>query len=138
MKGFVADSSVVLAWLIADEASVEVDALLDSMVEGTAVESPVLLRYEVANVLVSAFTKRKRLTKEQSIGGLSDFDSLPIRYDVESPKFAATRTAELAATFLLSVYDAAYLELAQRRTLPLATQDLELKRAAVELGIEVI
>lgn len=138
MRGFVADSSVVLAWLLGDEVSAEADALLESMAQGAEVESPVLLRYEVANVLVSAFTRRKRLTKEECEGGLADFQSLPIRYDVESPKFAATRTAELAQAFLLSVYDAAYLELAQRRSLPLATQDQELKQAARKLGLDVL
>lgn len=138
MRGFVADSSVVLSWLLGDEVSDEADALLESLAQGADVESPVLLRYEVPTVLVSALTRDKRLTKEECDEGLSDFESLPIRYDVESPKFAATRTAELAQTFLLSVYDAAYLELAQRRSLPLATQDLGLKQAAQKLGLDVL
>ncbi len=138
MRNFVADSSIVLSWLLSDEVSPEAETLLDSLALGAVAESPVLLRYEVSNVLVTAFTKRKRLTKESCDAGLADFESLPIRYDLESPRFASSRTAEIAQSCLLSVYDAAYLELAQRRSLPLATNDRELKEAAKKVGVEVL
>lgn len=138
MRNFVADSSVVVAWILGDEESPDADALLESLAQGAVAESPVLLRYEVSNVLVTAFTKRKRLTKESCAAGLDDFESLPIRYDMESPRFATTRVAEIAEDHLLSVYDAAYLELAQRRCLPLATQDRVLKEAAKKIGVETL
>jgi len=138
VRDFVADSSVVVSWIIEDEFSVEADALLDSLAQGAVAEAPVLLRYEVSNVLVTAFTKKKRLSKEASEAGLADFDSLPIRYDLESPRFATKAISEIAQTHLLSVYDSAYLELALRRSLPLATQDRRLREAAKKVGIETL
>lgn len=138
MRNFVADSSVVVSWIVEDEYSKEADALLDKLSQGAVAEAPVLLRYEVANVLVTAFTKKKRLTKEASEAGLADFDSLPIRYDVESPRFATQAISEIAQAQLLSVYDASYLELALRRSIPLATQDRSLREAAKKLGVEII
>ena len=138
MRHFVADSSVVVSWIIEDEYSPQADALLDSLAQGAVVEAPILLRYEVSNVLVTAFTRRKRLSKEACDAGLADFDSLPIRYDLESPRFATRGIAELAEKHFLSVYDAAYLELALRRSLPIATQDGQLKEAAKKLGVEVL
>jgi predicted nucleic acid-binding protein len=138
MSSFVADSSIVISWILGDEDSSEADALLESLAQGAVAESPVLLRYEVSNVLVTAFTKRKRLTKEGCASGLADFESLPIRYDMESPRFATTRVAEIAENCMVSVYDAAYLELAQRRSLPLATLDRTLKTAATKLGVQTV
>lgn len=138
MRDFVADSSIVVSWLFGDESSAEADALLESLAHGAVAEAPVLLRYEVSNVVVTSFTRKKRLTKEASEAGLADFDSLPIRYDLESPRFATKAISEIARTQLLSVYDAAYLELALRRSLPLATQDQSLKEAALRLGVETL
>ena len=70
MRNFVADSSVVVSWIVEDEYSKEADSLLDKLSQGAVAEAPVLLRYEVANVLVTAFTKKRRLTKEASEAGL--------------------------------------------------------------------
>jgi predicted nucleic acid-binding protein len=138
VRSFVADSSVVVSWIIEDEFSPQVEALLDSLAQGAVVEAPVLLRYEVSNVLVTAYTRRKRISKEACATGLADFDSLPIRYDLESPRFASSKIAELAQNHLLSVYDATYLEMALRRSLPLATQDKELQSAARKLGVTLL
>lgn len=138
MSGFVADSSCVLAWILEDEQDGAGDALLESLVQGAVAESPVLLRYEVANVLVTAFTKRKRLSREGMLSGLADFESLPIRYDVESPRLATGKSAGLAEKHLLSVYDAAYLELAIRKGLPLATRDGGLIKAAEAEGVAIL
>ena len=138
MSGFIVDSSCVLSWILDDEKSPEGDRLLESLAQGIVAEAPVLLRYEVANVLVNAFTKRGRLTRELCSSGLADFESLPIRYDSESPRLAPTRIAQIAETHGLSVYDAAYVELALRRSLPLATMDAKLKAVSDAVGVKTI
>jgi len=63
---------------------------------------------------------------------------LPVRLDAEAADLAWTTLAALADRFRLSLYDAAYLELAQRRKLPLATRDAALGRAAHALSVEVL
>lgn len=63
---------------------------------------------------------------------------LPIVIDGETGSQAWTATIALSRRFELSSYDAAYLELAERRRLPLATLDRALARAAAEAGVEVL
>jgi predicted nucleic acid-binding protein len=63
---------------------------------------------------------------------------LPVRLDDGAADRAWTTLAALADRFRLSLYDAAYLELAQRRNLPLATRDAALGRAAHGMSIEVL
>ena len=138
MTRFVADACVILSWLLDEGASTETDNLLDSLATGGIVESPVLLRYEVANGLVMAFKPKKRISQEACFSGLKDFDRLPIRYDTESPRLATTHIAELAVKHSLTIYDAAYLSLAIRNGLTLATFDEKLAKSAISEGILVV
>ncbi len=95
---------------------------------------PSLWRLEVANAFQSAL-RRKRITTVYRDESLTKLDAMPITVDADTDTYAWTTTLRLAERFGLSVYDASYLELAQRRSLPLATLDKELREAAPSLNV---
>jgi predicted nucleic acid-binding protein len=98
---------------------------------------PAIWPLEIANVLLVS-ERRNRLSQAESTRFLSLLDALPISL-CERPVVAATRDAmALARTYKLSSYDAAYLELALRRGLPLATRDRALAAAAQALGLGLL
>ena len=133
---FVLDNSVAMAWCFHDEQTTPVMELLDRVTETGAI-TPTLWPLEALNGLHVA-ERRRRITRhqrEQMTGFLRD---LPVRLDGEAADRAWTSLAELADRFTLSLYDAAYLELAQRRDLPLATRDAALGRAARAMSIEIL
>jgi predicted nucleic acid-binding protein len=79
--------------------------------------------------------RRKRLSRDHYTESRMLLDRLPVSLDHEGPRLAATRIADLAIDHELTVYDAAYLELAVRKQLSLATRDQSLSRAARRLGV---
>ncbi len=95
---------------------------------------PALFRWEIQNVLLMA-ERSERLSNDQVAAALQALDEL----DCEVDRFIAgspmATGLDLAARFSLSAYDAAYLELAVRRKLPLMTRDANLARAAAALGL---
>jgi predicted nucleic acid-binding protein len=132
----VIDSSVSLAWVLKDEKNAATDEILDKVVnEGAWV--PALWRLEIANILRQAI-KQRRLDKAGRDGAIASLANLDIAIDPDTNTFAWSRTLELADRFGLTSYDASYLELAQRRTLPLATLDQELRTAGRKLGIPLL
>lgn len=128
MTAFVLDSSVALAWCFADEASPASDRLLDRLQRDGAVV-PALWPLEVANVLRMA-ERRRRIACSSSDRFVDLLARLPISIDEETAGRAMGDTLALARDRDLTVYDAAYLELARRLVLPLATRDLDLRKAA--------
>jgi predicted nucleic acid-binding protein len=133
---FVLDNSVTMAWCFHDEQTPPVMELLDRVTETGAI-APTLWPLEALNGLYVA-ERRRRIThdqREQMAGFLRD---LPVRLDDGAADRAWTSLAALADRFTLSLYDAAYLELAQRRNLPLATRDAALTRAAQAVSVEVL
>jgi len=126
---FVVDSSVAMAWVLADEATPAADALLDSLGSGPQALAPALWAWEVVNVLLS-IERQKRATPAAVASALARLRALPIELDPEGPALAFHTTRDLAARHRLTAYDAAYLELALRLGLPLATLDHDLRRAA--------
>jgi predicted nucleic acid-binding protein len=133
---FVVDSSVALAWLLPDEQSAAVDALADGLVNGPA-HAPALWPLEVCNALVTA-QRRKRITERETDRLLKALDSLPVELDAPPPGQTYPATVACARKLGLMTYDAAYLELAQRRGLPLATLDQRLAEAARKAGVAVL
>jgi predicted nucleic acid-binding protein len=129
----VVDSSITLAWLLPDEDRDLADAVLEQVQEYGA-WVPALWHLEVANVL-QVSVRRKRITQAVSDRMLSGLGALPFDVDMETCRHAWGRTRALAIRHGLTVYDAAYLELADRLGLPLATLDTELRRAATEQGV---
>lgn len=99
--------------------------------------APVIWRLEVANGL-AMIRRRGRMTEEDATRALSHLSLMPIEPDPETWSRAWSDTLALAEGHRLTVYDAAYLELALRRRLPLATLDKELREAAGACGVEVV
>jgi predicted nucleic acid-binding protein len=130
------DASVALAWYFEDERTDESDTVLDRVTEAGAVV-PTLWRYEVANGLQTA-VRRKRIDQAYRDASLAELRLLPIEIDRAGDDSVWTAMLGLADRFSLTMYDAAYLELAERRRLPLATDDRALRAAARGLKIELI
>ena len=130
----VLDASISLAWLFDDEVTPEIDEIFDAIAISGAVV-PGLWRLEVANGLKMA-ARRGRMTLDYRGASLARLSDLPIEIDAETNSHAWQATLHLADRYELTPYDAAYLELAQRRRLPLATLDGRLARAAVDAGVE--
>ena len=124
----VLDSSVTLAWVYSVETTEEISGVFDRVVKSGA-WVPALWRLEVANVLEMGVRKGRSDTAFRD-AALADLALLPISVDPETDRQAWGATAKLAARHRVTLYDAAYLELARRRGLPLATLDNELRVAA--------
>jgi predicted nucleic acid-binding protein len=126
----VVDASICLPWFLVDEASPLSEALL---AEHPRLElwAPPLWRPEMANALVVA-ARRGRIRPEHRREMLDEVDRLEIRFDPSPP--GVVTLARLATEHDLTTYDAAYLELALRRKIPLATLDESLRRAAPAAG----
>ena len=98
---------------------------------------PEIWAFEIANIIFVACSKRKRISQKQIDEYLQLLKALPIR--VESSDIWTNVSLESRARkWNLSAYDAAYIDLALRRKLPLATADVDLKRAAAAEGIQVL
>lgn len=136
MSAFVLDASIAVAWCFEDEADPAADALLDSLKAGGAVV-PALWPLEVANVLLQA-ERRGRITMATVDGRLAAFEALPITVDTTSWRSTSAAALALARLHGLTTYGAAYLELAMRRGLPLATKDKALRRASTAVGVGVL
>ena len=132
----VLDASVTLAWCFDDETTTATEAVLDHVSEAGAI-APGLWRLEVANALQAAL-RRKRISADVRDGSLATLARLPIAIDADSDTYAWTTTLRLADRFGLTVDDATYLELAQRRSLPLATLDKPLREAAAILDVALL
>lgn len=136
MSACVVDASAALAWCFREEASAAADDLLDGMKEGGAVV-PALWHLEIANVLATA-ERKGRITAAQASEKIDLLRALPIVVDLRTHERAFGQAFALARQYDLSVHDAAYLELAIRHGLPLATKDRALIRAARSAGVPVI
>jgi predicted nucleic acid-binding protein len=133
---FVLDNSVALAWCFEDKHTPTLMALLDRVTETGAV-APALWPLEALNGLLMA-ERRKRLDRRRRQRLASFLRDLPVTLDEETAEQAWTASTRLAESFRLTLYDAAYLELAQRRKLPLATLDEDLIRAGKAAGITLL
>lgn len=130
------DSSATLAWILIDENLAHIDKIFDHItVKGCLV--PSLWHVEVANALTVAVRRRRilRLERDEALKDLSFFN---IRSAQETERHAWSATISIANRLNLTIYDAAYLELAERARLPLATLDQELVRAAKKLGVTIL
>jgi predicted nucleic acid-binding protein len=133
MAEFVLDGSLALAWYFKDEADPYADAVAARFPEVRAAV-PVIWPLEVANAVLMG-ERRRRSAEAQAAKWLAYLGSLPIVVDDETNDRAWGEVLSLARARGLSAYDAAYLELALRRGLPLATLDDKLKAAATAVGV---
>ena len=135
MKRLVMDCSVSASWFLRDETNEEAKKIL-GMVKDHEIVVPPLWPIEMANVLVMA-ERKKRITAADAARVVELFMDLPI--EVEAGGLQNLRVLRLLAReYGLTAYDATYLELAQRRGLPLASLDLVLNQAAKKCGVPVL
>jgi predicted nucleic acid-binding protein len=135
-RAFVADASVAIGWVHPAQATAHTSAMLNAIAEGATIEVPALWPLEVANAL-TVLQRRRKLTEDERRAGLGWLRGLPLRIDHEMALLAFSRLSELASAHRLSVYDAAYLELAQRRRLVLGCKDGPLRTAATRAGVSL-
>jgi len=135
-RRFIADASVAVGWVHPAQATKQTAGMLDATTEGAVVEVPALWPLEVANAL-SVLVRRRKLTEEERQAGLGWLRGLPLKVDHDMASLAFTTLSELATAHNLSVYDAAYLELAQRRKLVLGCKDGPLREAARRCGVSL-
>jgi predicted nucleic acid-binding protein len=133
---FVVDASVALAWCFDDEASGTADEVLDRLEHDEAI-APAIWPLEVANGLRTA-ERRGRLDLADVARVRDLLQSLPIEVEVVDLRLALGEVAEIARSLELTAYDAAYLALAARRGLALASVDDRLRRAATTAGVPLI
>ena len=131
---FVVDASMAFAWVLPSQASSGAEALLKRVEDGAEIVVPSLWFLEVANGLLVA-ERRKTISAPERRVALERLSALALAIDEDNPRNAFARTSALAEQYGLSVYDAAYLELAIRRNLPLGTRDRALHSAAERSGV---
>ncbi|MGC2785925.1 MAG: type II toxin-antitoxin system VapC family toxin [Roseiarcus sp.] len=124
------DASILAAWFLDEKADPRVEMAFDTV---TRVETraPSLLYYEIRNALLVS-ERRNRITEAMALAFLRNLALLPIRLE---PPGDDTSLMTLARKRKITVYDAAYLELAKREGLPLATLDRGLEKAAIAEGV---
>ena len=135
MTDFVLDCSVAMSWCFEDEADGYSDRTLDFLTKGAG-HVPNLWLLEVANVLIGA-ERRGRLTEADSSRFIELLGSLPIVIDDEISTQTISTILAHSRAYGLTSYDAAYLELAMRQGLPLATRDKSLHAACKKSGVKV-
>ena len=139
-NSFVLGASMALAWFFDDETTAATEAVFDLVTNGVEALAPPLWPYEVANSLAVA-ERRKRTTPGKTAGFLNRLAKFPITIgwsDANTVAHVFEQVLSLARQHKLSTYDAAYLELALREGLPLATLDRNLRKAAEAAGVDLV
>lgn len=133
---FVMDCSVTMAIVLPDEKNKTFVSYVDPGRENTMLV-PTIWHYEIANVLSTA-TRAKRITESELLEIKSILGGFPITTDDLSTNNCMNSTLNISREHKLSIYDAAYLELAMREGLPLATFDKQLIKIAKLVGLKII
>jgi predicted nucleic acid-binding protein len=136
VPAFVLDASLALAWVLPDEKRAATDALLWQAAERGAVV-PAIWHVEIAHTL-NAAVRAERISADDRARCLADLADLPVRVDAETSARAWREILDVADGTQLAVYDATYVEAAQRLRLPLATLDRQMRRAAAALGVALV
>jgi len=129
----VIDASIVGAWVYSDESDGIADAAVEVLRDDMGLV-PGLFWFEVRNLLLVG-ERRKRISTESTIAFLSRLDQLPLLIDSDCD---SARVLNLARRHGLTVYDAAYLEVAERHGVRLATLDKRLAAAALAVGVDLL
>jgi predicted nucleic acid-binding protein len=136
MAGLVLDASVTLAAVL-QEANAALAANLIDCVAAERAVVPSHWHLEVGNALLMS-ERRGNISPSQRAAYVEDLLSLPIECDPETSTRAWRECLMIASQYRLTLYDAAYLELSMRRSLPLATFDAALRRAAAAAGVALL
>ncbi len=138
MSSFVLDNTVTMAWCFAEEATPLSESILDRLSNLIDVAHvPALWLYEVVNVTELA-ARKGRISQSKAKEFLSNIASLPIGIESPTRSQVFNSVQALAALHQLTAYDAAYLELAIRYKLPIATFDQALAKAAQAAGVSLV
>jgi predicted nucleic acid-binding protein len=133
---FVVDASVGLAWFFEDENDARTQSVLEQLRQDQAVV-PAIWPVEMANGLLVA-ERRKRITEAQTARFLEILQALPISVETVVTILQLPVLVGKGRRHGLSAYDTTYLDLAERRGLPLATLDDSLRRAAERVGVALV
>lgn len=136
MSDLVLDASLALQWFLEDESGRQYGLSVLASLSSKRAAVPILWFYEVGNGLLMAH-RRKRITLDQVDGFLTRLKALPIDSAQQVPGEILDLPA-LAQKYGLTNYDAAYLALAMRLNLPLATTDTDLRKAAAAAGVAMV
>jgi predicted nucleic acid-binding protein len=134
---FVADSSIAIGWVHPSQATDLTRRLLGEARAGSPIHVPSIWHLDIANALLVA-VRRKLMTDDQRRRGLALLGQLRLEVDAETGARAFSTTSDLAVEHSLSSYDAAYLELAIRKSLPLGSRDELLRAAARNRGVALL
>ena len=135
MNDVIVDASVAAPFFLADESGDRSDELIAVLTDGRAIV-PQHWRLEVANLGRKA-VRHKRITRQELYEGIALLATWPVRVDRLTDESAWSRTLDIASDNDLTTYDAAYIELAKRTGLALATADKALRRAALREGVNL-
>ena len=134
---FVLDNSVAMRWCFESAAHPYADGILQRLAAGEDAVVPVLWFYEASAVL-SREQNRGTLAGPKAEDFIAELQALRIAADAESAARVFSDVHRFSLAYRLTSYDAAYLELALRRSLPLATLDDDLIRASKAAGITML
>jgi len=139
MAGFVLDASVAFSWCFPGDPGEDTPysrRILAKLATHDAIV-PEIWALEIANIIFVACNKRKRIRQKQVDEYLRRLQALPIQVE-HVDLWANVALESQARRWNLPAYDAAYIDLALRKKLPLATADDDLKRTANAEGIQVL
>jgi len=139
MAAFVLDASIAVSWCFPGDPAENTPysrRILSSLATDDAIV-PEIWGFEVANSIFVSFSKRNRITEKQIEEYLRLLKALPIRRETRD-LCSAVNLESLARKWNLTPYDAAYLDLAVRKELPLASSDDDLTRVAAAEGVKVL
>ena len=137
MSAIILDSSVALSWVLPDELTASTQTIRASIEAGDRTIVPSHWALEIANALWAA-ERRRRITQPDTTAALAALEKLSMESDTETARRAGRETLALARQNALSVYDAAYLELAIRQGAVLASLDGPLRTAAKKLNVPLL
>ena len=125
----VVDASIFISIILNEPEKQTIIALTD----GVEICVPDTIAFEICNAFTRMF-KRKRLSEKQILQSFSLFKSIPLHIFTSD----MTKILQLSCKYNLYAYDACYLELADRLSLPLLTLDKSMKAAARNMGVGII
>ena len=137
IKRLALDASVALAWCFAEERTAFTETVLDELTTGAEALVPSIWPFEVANALLIA-ERHNRITASQTAAFLQRISNLPFVVDPIRIDRAFGPILLTGKNYKLTEYDAAYLELALREGVPLATLDERLQQAARTAGVAMV
>jgi predicted nucleic acid-binding protein len=137
MDAFVLDVSACMPWCCEDETTPSSEAMLEWAINGSVLHVPSVWTWEIMNA-VAVVIKRRRISADRGKEFLEQLATLNFKIDPAPQTTDFPRLHSLATLHDLTAYDVAYLDLAKRLSLPLATKDSDLRAAALAEGLQTL